>query len=134
MSALDLFSDITKTWFAKTLGEPTMVQEEAWPAIASGRHTLVCAPTGTGKTLSAFLVFIDRLKTMARVGTLEKKLYVIYISPLKALAGDIRENLHKPLNGILREEMKEGADVRESVHVAIRTGDTSTADRRSMIK
>jgi len=131
------FHPITKTWFENTLGTPTPVQAEAWPNIAAGRNTLVCAPTGTGKTLSAFLVFIDRLKTMARDGTLEKKLYVIYISPLKALAGDIRENLHKPLRGIFQEEMRQGISTIENPHglnIAIRTGDTPTKERRQMTK
>ena len=87
-NSLDLFDNLTKQWFTKALGSPTAVQEEAWPAIAAGKHTLVSAPTGTGKTLSAFLVFIDRLKTEARKGTLKQELQLIYISPLKSLAGD----------------------------------------------
>lgn len=59
---LQLFNEKTAKWFKETLGEPTPVQKEAWPAIAAGGHVLVSAPTGTGKTLSAFLVFLDRLK------------------------------------------------------------------------
>ena len=104
------FAPQTKTWFMRELGEPTLVQVEAWPAIASGEDTLVSAPTGTGKTLSAFLVLIDRLKQFAREDKVEDKLYVIYVSPLKSLAGDIRENLRKPLNGILKVGLEEGAN------------------------
>ena len=63
------------------------VQEETWPAIAAGRSVLVSAPTGTGKTLSAFLVFIDRLNAMAREGRLKEELYLIYVSPLKSCWG-----------------------------------------------
>ena len=99
-----IFDKNTADWFAGALGEPTPVQKEAWPAIAGGKNTLVSAPTGTGKTLSAFLVFIDRLSTLAREERLEEKLYLIYVSPLKSLAGDIRENLRRPLDGIEREE------------------------------
>ena len=96
----DLFDTETENWFTNALGEPTQVQREAWPAIAAGGHVLVSAPTGTGKTLSAFLVFLDRIKRQAREGILEEKLQLIYVSPLKSLAADIRENLRRPLEGI----------------------------------
>jgi ATP-dependent Lhr-like helicase len=119
------------------VGTPTAVQKEAWPAIAAGGHTLVSAPTGTGKTLSAFLVFIDRLMAEKRAGTLPQELRVIYISPLKSLAGDIRENLRRPLDGILAAEYGEDAPAwppPEGLSVAIRTGDTPQNERRKMIK
>lgn len=93
---LTLFSPDTARWFHESLGAPTPVQEAAWPAIAAGGHVLVSAPTGTGKTLSAFLVFLDRLRKKAAEGTLEQALYLIYVSPLKSLAADIRENLNRP--------------------------------------
>jgi len=118
-TSLDLFHEATKTWFESNIGRPTAVQEEAWPAIAAGYHTLVSAPTGTGKTLSAFLVFLDSF-----IQNPPDKLQVIYISPLKALAGDIRENLYRPLTGI--------GDL--SISVAIRTGDTTQSERTRMIK
>ncbi|MDF2872286.1 MAG: hypothetical protein K0R05_3861 [Anaerocolumna sp.] len=134
--ALSLFHPITKEWFTQKIGIPTKVQEGAWPAIAAGENTLVSAPTGTGKTLSAFLVFIDRLKQKAREGTLKQELHVIYISPLKSLAGDIRENLRRPLNGISEEERKAGygESVPFDINVAIRTGDTTSSERKTMIK
>lgn len=122
---LQLFERNTADWFQKALGAPTQVQRSAWPAIAAGEHVLVSAPTGTGKTLSAFLVFLDRLKRQANAGVLEQKLQVIYISPLKSLAADIRENLKKPLAGIGGEEQ---------VKTAIRTGDTTQQERRQMIQ
>ncbi|MHB8129493.1 MAG: DEAD/DEAH box helicase, partial [Mobilitalea sp.] len=134
---LDLFDQLTASWFTRTLGKPTAVQEEAWPAIETGQHTLVSAPTGTGKTLSAFLVFIDKLLAQARAGTLKKQLQVIYISPLKSLASDIRENLRRPLNGILEEELKlcpHSKSTPYDLNIAIRTGDTPQNERRSMIK
>jgi len=132
-SILNIFDNLTKRWFESSLGQPTTIQEEAWPAIAKGGHVLVSAPTGTGKTLSAFLVFIDKFKKQQREGILKNELQLIYISPLKALAADIRENLYKPLNGILNEEMDAGYE-RQSLSIAIRTGDTSQKDRRAMIK
>ena len=137
MASLDHFSVYTSRWFAQAIGTPTAVQDEAWPAIASGRHTLVSAPTGTGKTLASFLVFIDKLKAQARAGNLPQELHLIYVSPLKSLAGDIRENLRRPLLGIAREER--AAEVQPSglptdLTVAIRTGDTPQIERRRMIK
>jgi len=136
-NSLDIFNQITANWFQRTLGKPTAVQDEAWPVISEGGHTLVSAPTGTGKTLSAFLVFIDKLMAEARAGTLKQELQVIYISPLKSLAGDIRENLRRPLNGILEEERVTCPSTTSTpfdIKVAIRTGDTSQNERRSMIK
>lgn len=125
MGSLQLFDAETAEWFRRTLGEPTPVQEAAWPAIAAGGHVLVSAPTGTGKTLSAFLVFLDRLKSMAVTGSLKRETQVIYVSPLKSLASDIRENLRKPLMGIGGEEL---------VTVAVRTGDTTGRERQQMVR
>ena len=122
-----IFDKNTADWFAGALGEPTPVQKEAWPAIAGGKNTLVSAPTGTGKTLSAFLVFIDRLTRQAREGTLTRQLHLIYISPLKSLAADIRENLRRPLDGLAGQGGEE-------IEIAIRTGDTPPRDRQRMIK
>lgn len=125
MSCLQLFDTKTAEWFRGTLGKPTPVQEEAWPAIAAGGHVLVSAPTGTGKTLSAFLVYLDRLKKRAEEGALKQEVQVIYVSPLKSLAADIRENLRKPLEGIGGEEQ---------ITVGVRTGDTTGRERQQMVK
>ncbi len=121
-TALQGFDPITAAWFESSVGTPTPAQAEGWPKIAAGGHVLISAPTGTGKTLSAFLVFIDRLKAEARRGALPNTLQLIYISPLKALGNDIRENLRRPLDGIDGPELS----------VAIRTGDTPQAERRRM--
>jgi ATP-dependent helicase Lhr and Lhr-like helicase len=137
INALGIFDKLTADWFTGALGNPTAVQEEAWPAIAAGGHTLVSAPTGTGKTLSAFLIFIDRLKSQAREGRLKQELQLIYVSPLKSLAGDIRENLRRPLHGIYEEELKNGTCSKSTpfdLNIAIRTGDTPQNERRRMIK
>lgn len=127
-NTMELFSQPARSWFTDTFGAPTSVQKKAWPAIAAGKDVLVSAPTGTGKTLSAFLIFIDQLNRLAREGTLKQELYLIYISPLKSLAGDIRENLRRPLDGIPVEEGQ------MKIETAIRTGDTPQRDRQRMIK
>ncbi len=124
-NVLELFDRETEEWFQSTLGEPTSVQKEAWPLIAGGHHVLVSAPTGTGKTLSAFLIFLDRMKRQAREGKLKRELQLIYVSPLKSLAADIRENLKRPLFGI-------GAE--EEIITGIRTGDTPQRERQKMIR
>lgn len=143
---LDFFSKPTAEWFRHTFGEPTEVQKKAWPAIAGGNPVLVSAPTGTGKTLSAFLIFIDRLMQQAREKTLKEGVQLIYISPLKSLASDIRENLKKPLEGIASWEEKCGGKTGEGkpaeksgtaageIAVAIRTGDTLQKERQRMVK
>lgn len=134
-NSLEIFHKLTSLWFTKTLGAPTAVQEQAWPVIAAGSHTLVSAPTGTGKTLTAFLVFIDRLLEEAENGNLKQELQLIYISPLKSLAGDIRENLRRPLEGILEERMKAGVSSSGAeLLVGIRTGDTTQTERNRMIR
>lgn len=124
-NVLTLFEKQTAEWFVQTLGEPTPVQKESWPVIAEGSHALISAPTGTGKTLSAFFVFLDQMKRQALAGTLSQELQLIYVSPLKSLAADIRENLKRPLEGIGAQEM---------ISVGIRTGDTSQRDRQRMVK
>ena len=118
-----LFSTAAASWFEECVGEPTSVQREGWPAIARGGHVLISAPTGTGKTLTAFLMLIDRLNTLAQEGRLEDRLYAVYISPLKALGNDIRLNLARPIEGL-------SAPVR----VAIRNGDTPAGERQKMLR
>ena len=122
---MDIFTPQTQTWFSNTLGLPTPVQREAWPRIAAGENVLVSSPTGTGKTLCAFLVFLDQLLARAVRGELTDELHLIYISPLKSLAADIRENLQAPLAGISKEY---GEDLGVRVH--LRTGDTPAAERQ----
>ncbi|CAN5545120.1 ATP-dependent helicase [soil metagenome] len=118
---LDLFSDPVRKWFESSFEAPTPAQDEGWPAIASGDHTLICAPTGSGKTLSAFLWGIDSLAR--RPDELGTGVKIVYISPLKALSYDIERNLRAPLAGI-------GAPIT----VGLRTGDTPQSQRRAMRK
>ncbi|MCP4201783.1 MAG: DEAD/DEAH box helicase, partial [bacterium] len=92
--ALDVFHPLIRRWFTEAVGEPTDVQAQAWPKIAAGEHVLISAPTGSGKTLTAFLWALDRLFT----GRWESgRVRVLYVSPLKALNTDIRRNLSRPL-------------------------------------
>src|SRR5512134_4024420 len=97
--ALTTFHPAVRAWFERRFpGGPTEPQAAGWPAIAAGEDTLIAAPTGSGKTLAAFLVGIDRLFRAAETDPAGELLTeVVYVSPLKALAADIRENLDRPL-------------------------------------
>lgn len=117
----DLFSEKTCAWFAEAVGTPTEVQRQGWQAIATGEDVLISAPTGTGKTLTAFLMAIDRLCALAERQQLRDEVYVLYISPLKALGNDIRENLRRPIEGL-----------NAPVRAAVRNGDTSPSERQKM--
>ncbi|MBW2237361.1 MAG: DEAD/DEAH box helicase, partial [Deltaproteobacteria bacterium] len=124
----------TRRWFERRfpLG-PTEPQEAGWPEIAAGRHTLIAAPTGSGKTLAAFLVCIDRLLRDALAGQLRDGVDVLYVSPLKALAADIRENLEMPLAEIQAEAAREGL-AQAAIRAELRTGDTPASARARMLK
>jgi ATP-dependent Lhr-like helicase len=122
------FHPITTQWFADRLGTATEVQRLAWPVIAAGGHVLVTAPTGTGKTLTAFLGAVDRLLTGSETG-----LCVLYVSPLKALNNDIRANLLVPL-AELRERFHQAGIPTPAVEVMVRSGDTPEAERRRLRK
>ncbi|HXJ40475.1 MAG TPA: DEAD/DEAH box helicase, partial [Bryobacteraceae bacterium] len=89
MSALNHFDPLTQAWFKSRFPATTPPQSEGWPLIAAGHHTLISAPTGSGKTLSAFLICLDRLVRAARLGPLPNATQVVYVSPLKALSTDI---------------------------------------------
>ncbi len=130
-AALERFSAPTKAWFEAAFAEPTPAQDGAWDAIAQGQHALVVAPTGSGKTLSAFLWAIDRLLTDDRPA--ETGTRVLYISPLKALAVDVERNLRSPLVGIRQTADRLGTRLPE-VTVGIRSGDTPAAERRTLAR
>src|SRR5688572_21423410 len=124
---LALFHPTIQRWFSHRFGEPTEPQREGWPRIRSGRHTLISAPTGTGKTIAAYLSAIDGL---ARQGaTLADETEVLYISPLRALSNDVQKNLQGPL----RELAAMDPQVPE-IRVQVRTGDTPPRDRAAMLR
>ncbi|WP_413243488.1 DEAD/DEAH box helicase [Pseudomonas sp.] len=134
-TALAAFHPAVAAWFHQRFGAPTPAQVAAWPAIGAGRSTLVAAPTGSGKTLTAFLAAIDALvrEGLAAGGELEERCSVVYVSPLKALSNDIRLNLEEPLAGIRAELQRQGlADVQ--IRSAVRTGDTTPGERLAMRK
>jgi ATP-dependent helicase Lhr and Lhr-like helicase len=126
-AALSLFHPITAKWFRAVFDAPTAPQVEGWPAIARGESTLILAPTGTGKTLTAFLWCLDKLMIQAASGA-ERGCRVVYLSPLKALAADVERNLRSPLVGIANMAKHEGIDVRMP-EISVRTGDTSPKER-----
>jgi ATP-dependent Lhr-like helicase len=129
------FHPAVSAWFDATFPAPTAAQAQAWPQIRAGRHTLVAAPTGSGKTLTAFLAAIDSLvqEAVARGGMLPDETRVVYVSPLKALSNDIHINLEAPLEGI-REQLEQLGLPNAPIRTAVRTGDTPQPERNLMRK
>ncbi|GAA1825924.1 ATP-dependent helicase [Nesterenkonia flava] len=160
MTALERFTEATRTWFSASFGAPTPAQAGAWDSVSRGRNALVVAPTGSGKTLSAFLWSIDRLVAAAaessdptppagsaapspsvveggasgsRAGSSRARTRVLYISPLKALGVDIERNLRSPLVGIAHTARRLGLQPPE-ITVGVRTGDTTSKERRDLVR
>jgi len=145
---LERFGPATQDWFRGAFSAPTNAQKGAWESVSSGRNALVVAPTGSGKTLSAFLFAIDRVfrekgpevpdAAPARRGkktapkTPPTTTRILYISPLKALGVDVERNLRSPLVGIGQSARRLGIEV-PSVTVGVRSGDTSSSDRRKLV-
>lgn len=148
-SVLELFHPVTAAWFRAVFEGPTQPQREGWPAIARGDSTLILAPTGTGKTLTAFLWCLDRLMLQPRVAVAEPEkpkrgrkvaaspvsegVRVVYISPLKALAVDVERNLRSPLQGIANMAQRMGVSV-HTPEISVRTGDTPANERARFSK
>ncbi len=129
-NALNLFHPLIRKWFLERLGPPTEIQAKAWPEIARGSHVLATAPTGSGKTLTAFLWAINQLVVGAwPLGQTR----VLYVSPLKALNNDIRRNLATPLEQ-LAACFKAAGEAFPRVNVLTRSGDTPDEERRQMIR
>lgn len=121
------FHPTIQRWFAERLGPPTEPQRVGWPLIREGRHTLIAAPTGTGKTLAAFLSAIDGLARQTFL--LPDELRVLYVSPLRALSNDVQKNLQGPL----RELLALDPDLPD-IRVLVRTGDTPQRERAAMLR
>jgi ATP-dependent helicase Lhr and Lhr-like helicase len=124
------FHPLIESWFAENVGEPSDIQNLAWPAIARGENVLLSAPTGSGKTLAAFLWAIDRLASGTWQGGTTR---VLYISPLKALNADIERNLRFPLAGISGAFSRAGVPF-PRISVGVRSGDSPPAERARMAK
>ncbi|MBJ9939901.1 DEAD/DEAH box helicase [Burkholderia multivorans] len=133
--AMDVFHPAVAAWFRRTFAAPTGAQALAWPHIKAGRSTLVAAPTGSGKTLTAFLCALDELvrDALAHDGALPDATLVVYVSPLKALSNDIHVNLDAPLAGIAESLAQLGLPV-PAIRTAVRTGDTTQAERSALRK
>ncbi len=120
-------------WFRSRFDGPTPPQLRGWPPIAAGRHTLIAAPTGSGKTLAGFLMAINRLYLEHAAGQEPSGTSVVYVSPLKALAVDIAENLERPLAEIAELAAEMGL-ARPDLTIGVRTGDTPPGERQAMIR
>ena len=112
-------------WFADRGWKPFPFQEEVWRAVAAGVSGVLHAPTGTGKTLAAWLGAIARSQAVdAMEGTPPSGLRAVWVTPLRALAADTVRALEEPL--------AEPQPVARGWSVGVRTGDTSAADRRRL--
>lgn len=134
---LDLFDEAVSSWWIRSFSRYdelfTPPQRLAVPLINDEKNVLICSPTGSGKTLSAFISILNRLFVMARNNELENSVYCLYISPLKSLANDIQKNLEKPLSEIQAIAIEKGITSQEIRH-AIRHGDVSAQDKSKMLK
>ncbi len=132
-NALTPFHPLVQRWFRDTLGSPSAPQERGWPAIALGEHTLILAPTGTGKTLAAFLWELNALIVRGAESPLPNAVQILYISPLKALGNDVQRNLDRPLAD-LRARFAAAGETFPEIRVNVRTGDTSPSARARMLR
>ena len=128
---LDSLCGPVRNWFKDSFPDFTRPQKLAIPAIMERKNLLLCSPTGSGKTLTAFLTIIDKLVRLALDNKLEKKVHCVYISPIKALANDIQRNLIGPLSEISETYLPDRA---QEIKVGLRTGDTSQSDRQKMLR
>ena len=129
-----IFADLSQPvgdWFKETFPDFTEPQKLAIPSIIAGKHLLLCSPTGSGKTLTAFLSILDNLIQKSLNGELEERVYCVYISPIKALANDIQKNLIGPLTEIRERFLPSRA---KEIRVGLRTGDTSQSERQKMLR
>src|ERR1700744_2834950 len=131
--ALAGFHPAVVNWFVRHFPSATGAQARAWPLIKARKSTLVAAPTGSGKTLTAFLAAIDELVRdgLEHGASLPDQTTVVYVSPLKALSNDIRVNLQEPLAGI-DEELRRLDRPPVEIRAAVRPGDTPQQERNAV--
>ncbi|QDV51318.1 DEAD/DEAH box helicase [Gimesia fumaroli] len=127
------YHPIIEKWFQNRFQGPTEPQQQGWPCINRGEHTLISAPTGSGKTLTAFLSVIDRIVKRSLDGELENEISVIYVSPLRALSNDMHRNLTEPLEEISQLLEEEGYTF-TPIRVGLRTGDTPSSKRAALVR
>ena len=132
-TALDSFHPVIRQWFLGRFAAPTEPQQQGWPHIAAREHTLIAAPTGSGKTLTAFLAAIDRLLKEAIRGELTDEIRVVYVSPLRALSNDMHRNLEVPLAEITALALADSPDMLP-IRAGLRTGDTPASKRASLLR
>jgi ATP-dependent helicase Lhr and Lhr-like helicase len=129
------FHPLIERWFQSRFAEPTAPQRLGWPHIEQGENTLIAAPTGSGKTLTAFLAVIDRLLKESIAGKLENGVRAIYVSPLRALSNDMHRNLSEPLEELNALAAAEFPDVPiASLRVGLRTGDSTPSQRAALVR
>lgn len=131
--SLELFHPLIQRWFLSRFKGPTDPQQQGWPHIAAGENTLIAAPTGSGKTLTAFLSAIDRLLKRAIDAPLPDDIRVVYISPLRALSNDMHRNLEQPLEEILNLAASEGLEI-TPIRAGLRTGDSTPSQRAALLR
>lgn len=126
---LSTLDPLVAKWFASKFKDLTPPQRHAIVNIHAGKNTLIASPTGSGKTLSAFLSIISELVRLAKSGKLEEQVYCIYISPLRSLNNDIAKNLRQPL-----EELSKIDESVSQIRIGVRTGDTPQSERSKMLR
>lgn len=130
---MGVMEPLVSAWFEERFDGLTEPQAKAIPLIHERKNVLVSSPTGSGKTLTAFTSIINELTKYAREGTLEDRVYCIYISPLKALANDVNRNLNEPLEQMAETARKRGFEP-PGIRVAVRSGDTPQNERQKMTR
>src|SRR3972149_6232507 len=130
---LGLLEPLLRDWFGSKFRGLTEPQAYAVPLIHARRNVLVSSPTGSGKTLTAFLSIINELYSKQLRGELEAKIYCVYVSPLKALANDINRNLETPLREMTELAEKQGKPA-PMIRVGVRSGDTSAQERQKQVR
>ncbi len=130
---MGMMEPLISTWFNEKYDDLTIPQAKAIPVIHQRRNVLVSSPTGSGKTLTAFTSIINELTRYAREGSLEERVYCIYVSPLKALGNDVNRNLNTPLAEMREVAKRHGLNV-PNIAVAVRSGDTPQAERQRMVR